>query len=130
MNYIDDHKNVKGFVYLCVVMIVLGAGTIWFKPLETITGIIVLVIGLISYGAAIKKAFDSMLSGGEDRFLEIFENKTKENAEEFAALESMYLIVKPISLRLPVEVCDYKLLKIHAKEEELLAQAKEREDSQ
>lgn len=89
----------------------------WTGFITGLLGVVIIVVGVFVYAWAVKEAFMILLNGGEDRFLELIEINDK-NAE-FFALEKLYSLVKPISIRLPVEIEAYKVTKLHNKEKEL-----------
>lgn len=102
---------------MAVMSIVFGIGGAWFGYLTGIESTIFVLIGIGTYSWAVRISFDALLSGGEDRLLELIDADVKD--DEFKALESFYSLVKPISIKLPDEVSAYKVEKLHKKEAQM-----------
>jgi len=118
MNFINVNKKTKYLLTLAMAFFVLGLGGLWFKAFNISLSISFIFFGIVIYGYCIKIAFNALLSGGKDRLLELIKSNVKD--KEFLALESLYLLVKPISLRLPDEVGSYKLSQLLDKEKEYI----------
>ncbi len=103
----------------------MGIGCIWFNLASHILCTGLILIGVFTYAYSIKNIFALFYEGGSDRFLGLLDKE--ERNEEFFALESLYSLVKPISIRLPDEVSTYKLAKIHKREKEIESSIAEEE---
>ncbi len=106
------------YAFSFAILAAIGVIGVISRQLNLVSGSIFIVSGLALYAYAIKQGFNIMLNGGEDKLIDLIDGKIKD--DEFIALERTYSFIKNISERLPQELSDYKLNKLHGKEKELL----------
>lgn len=100
-----------------IVVAVIGLWLKVFAPIAAFAAIFVLLLILVN---VVKRSYEAMLSGGEEKLIELLEAKNKN--DEYSALVSLYRVTEPIAARLPDEAIEHKYLKLEAYKKEMEAE--------